>query len=99
MRISDWSSDVCSSDLNALFETGDHAVGTQHQLLIVGSATSKGFAVLAAQIIDGHAVAIICSLINDLDRTSVVYGKSVSVRVAHGGRRIITKKKTPSIHA
>src|SRR3546814_11589943 len=28
------------------------------------------------------------------DRTSVVSGKSVSVRVDHGGRRIITKKTT-----
>src|SRR3546814_17918691 len=28
------------------------------------------------------------------DRKSVVSGKSVSVRVAHGGRRIINKKKT-----
>src|SRR3546814_12339595 len=36
-------------------------------------------------------------LVNDLDRKSVVSGKSVSVRVDLGGRRIIKKKKHKNI--
>src|SRR3546814_9290848 len=41
MRISDWSSDVCSSDLLRIYAASDHAVGTKQAndktcLLIVG---------------------------------------------------------------
>src|SRR3546814_8622758 len=71
MRISDWSSDVCSSDL---IRTAHRAIPprrAQH-LLRQGRARHRRRA---------HQ-----------DRKSVVKGKSVSVRVDLGGRRIIKKK-------
>src|SRR3546814_11909610 len=46
MRISDWSSDVCSSDLNALnhrLHDGDQLIGQlRHRELIDGLATGTG---------------------------------------------------------
>src|SRR3546814_14578348 len=68
MRISDWSSDVCSSDLHLDVDRQFHA--GHHQ-----SAAHRHLGTLPA------------------DRKSVVLGKSVSVRVDLGGRRIIKKKK------
>src|SRR3546814_13971911 len=75
MRISDWSSDVCSSDLerprawplDALFDDRRPAdrLGIRRW---------------------------------QLDRKSVVQGKSVSVRVDLGGRRIIKKNTTNAYH-
>src|SRR3546814_16061241 len=95
MRISDWSSDVCSSDLLAdAFVVQQITIAPQHEAgLIAGqgsgdrdeAALRLGIDVLypqADQEIEG------------LDRKSVVEGKSVSVRVDLGGRRIIKKKKT-----
>src|SRR3546814_15998077 len=77
MRISDWSSDVCSSDLRARELTRgigrdmfEHRAVAQVDVPVVGAA-------------DRQAVG---------DRKSVVSGKSVSVRVDLGGRRIIQKK-------
>src|SRR3546814_18221796 len=100
MRISDWSSDVCSSDL----------------LLLAALQHDQRLALLVAQVLrvdlemldDGaqpepqfvHVVFVVpdddASLAPDLesDRKSVVSGKSVSVRVDLGGRRIIKKKQT-----
>src|SRR3546814_1749980 len=75
MRISDWSSDVCSSDLEPkLLET---------QLSAILRAGAHG------------PVRILLPMISSVgqDRKSVVEGKSVSVRVDLGGRRIIKKKK------
>src|SRR3546814_8106278 len=86
MRISDWSSDVCSSDLitnpahliggpQALGEVGDFLLENGKVRVIVQSGLySRDFGVFA-------------------DRQSVVSGKSVSVRVDLGGRRILKKKK------
>src|SRR3546814_12865669 len=103
MRISDWSSDVCSSDLAALFHPQDHprrlaghaavAQGVLHQhgehLLQVARVDQYGqgrYAVAELDLVqvgrDGFEV----------DRKSVVWGKSVSVRVDLGGRRLIKKK-------
>src|SRR3546814_18349009 len=91
MRISDWSSDVCSSDLPmALIESFVHGIGVvvaRHpwlpplwvrEVLCEGGALRE---VLFAEGVPG-------------DRKSVVSGKSVSVRVDLGGRRIIKKKRT-----
>src|SRR3546814_14563911 len=62
------------------------------------AAMRDGF---AAQI-DTHPLRreiIVTQVVNDLvDRKSVVAGKSVSVRVDHGGRRIIKKKKREQHH-
>src|SRR3546814_13232258 len=84
MRISDWSSDVCSSDLRgrgglrrALFL---YAVGPRGR----GAGARRGRRRRARRD-DGPGLR--------KDRKSVVEGKSVSVRVDLGGRRIIKKKK------
>src|SRR3546814_15100682 len=105
MRISDWSSDVCSSDLGGrrvvaqrrasvrLRRGGDGqgrasvpagaacgACGTQRR---TGRGISARFAA-AGPLRPGRVL---------IDRKSVVEGKSVSVRVDLGGRRIIQKKQ------
>src|SRR3546814_19114455 len=71
MRISDWSSDVCSSDLGLR-----HEVPAPRDRLRQAQGDGRGRENRAA----------------GADRKSVVLGKSVSVRVDLGGRRIITKK-------
>src|SRR3546814_17554793 len=96
MRISDWSSDVCSSDLNekgaALsggpFPVRDPAV--RRRISRAGRAwpwppwplrRPCPFPAFSPGSAPGP------------DRKSVVSGKSVSVRVDLGGRRLIKKKK------
>src|SRR3546814_15691413 len=94
MRISDWSSDVCSSDLLL-------AVGVVASLY--AGYLAPEFRVTASQLsalINGFATILLFAFIDpqlsvmtdDADRKSVVYGKSVSVRVDLGGRRIIKQK-------
>src|SRR3546814_19293109 len=81
MRISDWSSDVCSSDL--------HRVGKQ--------AGDGGLARARRTPEDDRGEAAGGDHAADRplrDRKSVVKGKSVTVRVDLGGRRIIKKKQT-----
>src|SRR3546814_12470911 len=90
MRISDWSSDVCSSDLNPPRPTAPRHPG-QHAWR--GSAMSHRPAGVGLRHIPGRAVAYMVAAVA-LDRKSVVSGKSVSVRVDLGGRRIIQKKNT-----
>src|SRR3546814_18886434 len=99
MRISDLSSDVCSSDL-----APDHLRGRFEELIANeasygpdGRIVAKMNALSDAGVIDTlyeasragvgmeHRVRGICCL----DRKSVVSGKSVSVRVDLGGGRII----------
>src|SRR3546814_11975533 len=84
MRISDWSSDVCSSDLS------------RPSRLWCPESALKG----VAKCLHDRDVRVPLIERNrkraqpaDLrvDRKSAVYGKSVSVRVAIGGRRIIKK--------
>src|SRR3546814_15586403 len=80
MRISDWSSDVCSSDLRGR-DAG--AYDGQHELALVGVRRRKwGCGV------QGDRLCI------EPDRKRVVPRKRVSVRVALGGRRLL-KKTTP----
>src|SRR3546814_20715156 len=97
MRISDWSSDVCSSDLSnkngfaRRFRRGNEgSVGRYH-------ARSHGaVALLLSDRRAFHAIARgSASGLRGTraDRKSVVEGKSVSVRVDLGGRRIIKKKQ------
>src|SRR3546814_15460915 len=98
MRISDWSSDVCSSDL----ALADLRNARQHRIILCRQADHMVAAVLLFQIVGkriGHDVGSKAQLrypphLDHIDRKSVVSGKSVSVRVDLGGRRIITKKKT-----
>src|SRR3546814_20906290 len=93
MRISDWSSDVCSSDLQT-----DAAALAAHRIEDAFAAeilhalhqVVLGDPVAVGNFLDGRARVA-------LDRTRVVSGKSVSVRVDLGGRRIL-QKNTTSTH-
>src|SRR3546814_16959885 len=76
MRISDWSSDVCASDLAVMRGDGEEAARRMRAHLM--NATGA---------LERHAASLKAE-----DRKSVVSGKSVSVSVDLGGRRIITKK-------
>src|SRR3546814_11418298 len=115
MRISDWSSDVCSSDLGA--RCGGRARPAVGQRFGRGSHARPG----ARQGVRDCAAAGACIRSDEgaqggrtgsalparargepapragaafpLDRKSVEQGKSVSVSVDRGGRRIIKKKK------
>src|SRR3546814_20364598 len=109
MRISDWSSDVCSSDLGRTMQGNG-----EHQPIdgaLPAAARGSGFAtpfdraawfdLLAAHgfapagrfdawgTAGGEARAT-------TDRKSVGEGKSVSVLVDPGGRRLVQKKKKPN---
>src|SRR3546814_16927890 len=102
MRISDWSSDVCSSDLNR--REGSRRV-RKGRLADGWSRDARCLINEAASAADHDAMAVcrraqgvfvgvhVCGA----DRKSGVWGKSVSVRVALGGRRSIQKKNTNTI--
>src|SRR3546814_15954568 len=103
MRISDWSSDVCSSDLApgqiarvvfdavAVTQLHDHFQIETRALL---EPLRLHQLVLTAQVIEPLAQLVLDLLYRvEQDRKSVVEGKSVSVRVDHGGRRIIKQNK------
>src|SRR3546814_17299278 len=96
MRISDWSSDVCSSDLIAGVEQDQ--VGGIVDARGRRQGRGPGQATVTAGEIGQHTIgdtevreveAGHC--LGEGDRKSVVSGKSVSVRVDLGGRRIIKK--------
>src|SRR3546814_19665482 len=106
MRISDWSSDVCSSDLLAIVAVVAYQVFGRYvlndtptwaeslALVLVLYVTMLGAAVGVRDA--GHIglESVLAMLLPQRqDRKSVVEGKSVSVRVDLGGRRIIKKKK------
>src|SRR3546814_8770872 len=95
-RISDWSSDVCSSDLCS-------AVSTQISVIRISSSWLIGWIASRTRCRASRAEAMrrfwrmtSCTARTPSplgDRKSVVEGKSESVRVDLGGRRIIKKKK------
>src|SRR3546814_17492349 len=99
MRISDWSSDVCSSDLTA------PPVEPAEEIVDIGAVVTQIERDLAALLAD-QRVELSISRVGgpfmgragdaNVDRKSVVEGKSVSVGVGLGGRRIIKKKKQNS---
>src|SRR3546814_12839145 len=105
MRISDWSSDVCSSDLCArmLLAMGADAerlwLCDIHGVLHSERADLNRWTQRFARATEARTLADVAAGADVLigvsaagDRKSVVWGKSVSVRVALGGRRIIKKK-------
>src|SRR3546814_15296200 len=99
MRISDWSSDVCSSDLS----DGYRRRHRLHRAGLPRRARDDG-GVAAAHLRRLPALRPVWSLSAgparpSSDRKSVVWGQSVSVRVEHGGRRIIKTKKSHNKHA
>src|SRR3546814_16114782 len=96
MRISDWSSDVCSSDLIYC-----RAI----PICVYGSISTRTSAPLPFPTMASacRATRLLPTWVRlrvraprNLDRKSVVWGKSVSVRLDLGGRRIIKKKKKKS---
>src|SRR3546814_13757599 len=107
MRISDWSSDVCSSDLQGgrrgAFAILDLETGRALQLaepaFLAGDAPAHrhdrdidvGRVGRGKLDLDDGVGAL--QRHDEADRKSVVSGKSVSVRVDLGGRRIIKNKK------
>src|SRR3546814_17567268 len=105
MRISDWSSDVCSSDLVTagidfalalIAQMAGEAAAKAIQLGIeydpappFNSGSPEG----AGPEVVEHLRPAMALMLDQRDRKSVVEGKRVSVRVNLGGRSIITKKK------
>src|SRR3546814_10868332 len=90
MRISDWSSDVCSSDLPTFRQQREQ--GEDHRRLAGAAGDQVADADHRHRRLPGpgeraprHAGEL------PADRKSVVVGKRVSVRIDLGGRRIITK--------
>src|SRR3546814_17344937 len=105
MRISDWSSDVCSSDLGGLRRrcgarpwqgkappAAPHGRSQGLRLLSPFPNCSQANQPLP---ISSHSDPPYLKGLNtpQRDRTCEVRGKSVSVRVGFGGRRIIKQKK------
>src|SRR3546814_14040984 len=109
LRISYWSSDVCSSDLALEAEvelaSRDGLRRLALDAFILGNRkTARRPDELVTAIIvpkpSGRARSRFLKLgarkylvISIVDRKSVAQGKSVSVRVDHGGRRIFKKKR------
>src|SRR3546814_11028657 len=100
MRISDWSSDVCSSDLGIkvriTVKAADEAAA--QRMLAAEEALVRGLLGDVIFGIDEQSMeTVVIEQLRREGRTlaarkSVVSGKSVSVRVDLGGRRFIKKK-------
>src|SRR3546814_15329639 len=103
MRISDWSSDVCSSDLGALY-----VFNNSRDRLVLSSEWGRDDGTKLPDTINPNACwavkrgkphtnradrSKLCCEHQHGDRKSVVEGKRVSVRLDRVGRRLITKKK------
>src|SRR3546814_13246612 len=93
MRISDWSSDVCSSDLihrveQYAFQNRAQPKGTGFTLKgSLGNRFQRVGTELQVYTLHFEQLGILLG-----DRKRVVWGKRVSVRVDLGGRSIIKKK-------
>src|SRR3546814_16421670 len=102
MRISDWSSDVCSSDLGAggvgpLLRLGDAAGGDELHRLgdLLGGLHRLDASAQLSFLAAGHGASALVLVGRQRGagaRKGVVQGKRVSVRVASGGGRIHDKK-------
>src|SRR3546814_17794991 len=93
MRISDWSADVCSSDLIDVYV---EKVSTEAPAYPEAAKEQRisGKVFLVVDVAADGSVAKAEVERSEPDRKSVVEGKSVSVRVDLGGRRIIKQKKS-----
>src|SRR3546814_11141762 len=96
MRISDWSSDVCSSELpsEALYCAHVHRIdeGRYRSRSRCSARPERAADRTQGSALQGRG-AVGQMVVDGRDRKSVVEGKSVSVRVDLGGRRIIKKKR------
>src|SRR3546814_19574339 len=107
MRISDWSSDVCSSDLKVrrlplprgetdIFHDrlcDDQIVDSPEPVLRLGHPLAEPLGVQRVLV----GIERLQKIRRVADRKSVVKGKSVDVSVNHGGRLIVTKNKEKNI--
>src|SRR3546814_16148977 len=106
MRISDWSSDVCSSDLGGLGGTprgraGDTGTARRHRALLCHHheprpalpRQGRGRPELPPRHRQGLQLRRVHAPDVGAERKSVVEEKSVSVRVDLGGRSNLKKKK------
>src|SRR3546814_14889146 len=95
MRISDWSSDVCSSDLvvrvGDLADPNAHVVTLAHEIDQAVGEIERQLEVRIAREKRRRVRGDMASA--ERDRKSVVEGKSVSVRVDIGGRGSSEKKQ------
>src|SRR3546814_16808852 len=104
MRISDWSSDVCSSDLAGHSEKTDRSASVRRagrwrptlRLSVSPPRPTRRMGRASRGCPPPFQQAPYGRRGHDLqrreDRKSVVSGKSVAVRVEYGGRRYIKKK-------
>src|SRR3546814_18603443 len=104
MRISDWSSDVCSSDLwpkpmlsrskLAVIHVAQARTGLDDDSYraLLKHAAGVG----SSKELDDAGFTAVMEVFRQ-DRKRVVSGQSVSVRVDLGGRRILTKKNPTNI--
>src|SRR3546814_17127279 len=100
MRISDWSSDVCSSDLKNSGNRSSLATVyvTEGMMRFMTEQYAEQLPVgcMLGYVLDGDVPfslqKLTSAIIAHADRKRVVSGKSVSVRVDLGGRRILHKK-------
>src|SRR3546814_16286321 len=102
MRISDWSSDVCSSDLYVSWDDFSERASAEEIAGFVRAVgevardqglVAPGYRLLANAGLDSHQEIAHLHVHIFADRKSVVSGQSGSVRVDPGGRRILTKNK------
>src|SRR3546814_13497561 len=101
MRSSDWSSDVCSSDLEMEFGVVKACIEQAIELVLEcvgplqelqGPIRPTGVRSSKWSRLESRYAAPACGHALRRDRKSVGAGKSVSVRVDLGGRRIINNK-------
>src|SRR3546814_14362587 len=93
MRISDWSSDVCSSDLLLTTIGVERVPG---EVAVAGDICAvAGFTdiMIGDTLADLENPVALPRITVDQERKSVVKGQSVSVRVDLGGRRQSKKKR------
>src|SRR3546814_14044148 len=93
MRISDWSSDVCSSDLHAIIDVRPFGMMVH---FFGDDRDARHEAERLREIGEGEAARdrVARRLVRPFrDRKSVVSGTRVSVRVDLGGRRNLKQKK------
>src|SRR3546814_17330088 len=112
MRISDWSSYVCSSDLIDIRHArlmncgqGDildrcvKSASVRRLFACLGARRPRQVAARETMMTNGNQGGAamreltLRAIVRGGDRKSVVWGKSVSVRVDLGGRRLTKKKK------
>src|SRR3546814_13176052 len=92
MRISDWSSDVCSSDLPPIIGAAMRLMTSEPAPVPIRIGNSPARMTATVIALGRTRSKAPSRMASSTDRKSVVEGKSGSVRVDIGGRRSIKKK-------